>query len=72
MGYCEKRKCKAYALVLPSIRNTQTQKMADYNNVAFNHYTKHYRSKKTMIYKPTNALGNRNGVSTNRVPPRNF
>ena len=73
MGYCEKKGvCKAYALVLPSRSNTQAQKMADLNRKAFDHHSKHYRSQKRVEYKPTDALGNRSGVPTNRAPPRNF
>ena len=65
MKYCT-RVCDVHPIV---VLLPVKMKMAQYNSAG---YGKHFRGKKLREYKPVDALGNREGVVSNRAPPRNF
>ena len=69
--YCSNH-CKVFAYISPSTENTQKSIVSKLNQAAFNFHSKHYRSRRSIEYLPTDFLGNRNGITSNRAPPRNF
>jgi flagellar biosynthesis/type III secretory pathway ATPase len=72
MRYCAKNRFKIIALVKPSIHNTIAMRMSDANNAAAIYHSKHFRHRTKMVHLGVDSLGNRVGVASNRIPPRNF
>lgn len=70
--YCRDHRCKVFAMIKPSIENTEKYKMSTLNKAAFDLKSNRYRTRTYKVMMGTNALGNRQGVASNRATPRNF